>query len=38
VIAAAARYEEGGEVRIPGLARCIVGTKEVTTAAAPAGA
>ena len=27
VIARADAYEEGGKVRIPGLARCIVGTK-----------
>jgi SAM-dependent methyltransferase len=33
VIAAAARYEVGGEIRIPGLARCIIGTKEGAPAA-----
>lgn len=27
VIAAASAYEQGGEIRVPGMARCIVGTK-----------
>jgi ABC-type iron transport system FetAB permease component len=28
VIAAVSAYETGGKVRVPGVARCIVGTKE----------
>jgi hypothetical protein len=30
VIAKAGAYEEDGKVRIPGVARCIIGTKEGT--------